>query len=229
MHLTLVYISFSTSPTLPASFPRRNHPLPAVLATFPSYQIRLSQDIILRSQSILLRFLSSFRHSTPLVNSVISNPNARNLGQRFRRYGMFCVWRHTPLFLERYLQIAHASASGLLTLDTSQSYLSSASKIIQIGPFIVDNKLRHHSPSSSPSPLYPRKFIIISQSVLLRFSSFSARFASTRRALSGRIVRFCPRRRLLAHFHHEQSLSLSATSGHILLKYLPFAFTKESF
>jgi len=178
----------------------------------------MSQDILVRSQSILHRFLRSLHPSTLLVNSVISNPNARNFVERFRRYGMFCVWRHTPLFLDRYLQIAHASASPLLTLDTSQSYLSSAPKIVQIGPFIVDNKLRHHSPSSSPSPLYPRKFIIIPQSVLLCFSSFSTRFASTRRALSGRIVRFRLRRRLLNHFCHDRSLSLSATSGHILLK-----------
>ena len=99
------------------------------------------------------------------------------------------------MFLEPYLQIAHASASRLLTLDTTQSYLSIAPKIVQIGQFIVDNKLCHHYPSSSPSLLYPRKFIIISQSVLDRFSSFSTLFASTCRALSGRIIRFHLRRR----------------------------------
>jgi hypothetical protein len=139
------------------------------------------------------------------------------------------VWRDAPLFSEQYLQIAPVSASRISTPDTSQSYLSSAPKIVQIGQFIVDNKLRHRRPSSSPSLLHPRKFIIISQSVLHRFSSFSARFASTRRALSGHIVRFRLRRRLLDYFHHDQSLSLSTTSGHILLKYLSFGFTKELF
>jgi len=90
-------------------------------------------------------------------------------------------------------------------LDTSQSCLSSALKIVSIEPFIVDIKLHHHRPSSSPSPLYPRKFIIISQSVSLRFPSFNAWFASTRRALSGRIVCFCLRCCLLNHCRPDQS------------------------
>jgi len=46
--------------------------------------------------------------------------------------------------------------------------------------------------------------VSISQSVLDRFPSFSTRFASTRRALSGRTIRFYARRRLLNQYHHHQ-------------------------
>lgn len=59
-------------------------------------------------------------------------------------------FRDVRLFVsERYLKIPHASRSHFWTLNTTQSYLSNASKIVQIGPFVVENQLRQHFPSPS--------------------------------------------------------------------------------
>jgi hypothetical protein len=68
-----------------------------------------------------------------------------------------------------------------------------------------------HTP---PHPTLHQKVLIVSQSVLHRLLSFSTRFASTLRALLGRIISFCPQ----CHFHawrydygYQWSLSIIQT------------------
>jgi hypothetical protein len=86
-------------------------------------------------------------------------------------------------------------------MKTTRSYLSNAPKIVQIGSLVVKNRLRHPPP---PPPTLHQKVNTVSQSVLHHFSSFSSHFVSTRRDLSGHIVRFRLRRRLLNQQPHDQ-------------------------
>lgn len=139
----------------------------------------------------------------------------------------FCDGNTFFFVLERYIKIHCTSSSRLLTLNTIRSYLPNAPKIVRIGLFVVENQLQHHSP---PHPTLHQKVSLISQSVLHRFSSFSSRFVSTFRALSGRTVCFRLRRRSLNQHHdHDSSFSLPASSGHISLKFLSFSCPRSCF